>query len=315
MVAAATLAVTLAGIDACAKPKMRSTLNRRPTAAEMAELWVRPANIATRDLFWGAADPKLAPKPGTKFDVVAFDESGMSGGWDVKDPATGIEYSVKVGQEAQVEVVVSRLLWAVGYHQPPTYLLIDYDLSGERAGEMAMTGRFRPKLDELDNVADWSWHENPFVGTREFKGLIVLQVILNNWDIKSSQNKIYEVKRPSGPKRWYVVRDLGAAFGKTAWPVGTKNSPDDYESQQLLKKVINNRHVEFDYDARHQELFEDITVDDVVWICRLMNQITPKQYADAFRAAAYPDAVAERYISKLRSKVQEGLNLAPGASR
>ena len=94
MAAAALLAVTLVGIDACAKPKMRSTLNRRPTAAEMAELWVRPGNIATRDLFWGAADPKLAPKPGTKFDVVAFDESGMSGGWDVKDPATGIEYSV-----------------------------------------------------------------------------------------------------------------------------------------------------------------------------------------------------------------------------
>lgn len=313
-VAAALIALALVGIDACAKPKMRSTLNRRPTAAEMAELWIKPANISSRDLFWGAADPKAAPKPGTKFDIVAFDESGMSGGWDVKDPATGIEYSVKIGQEAQVEVVVSRLLWAVGYHQPPTYLLIDYDLSGERAGEMPMTGRFRPKVDDLDNVADWSWHENPFVGTREFKGLVVLQVILNNWDIKSSQNKIYEVKRSSGPKRWYVVRDLGAAFGKTAWPVGTKNNPDDYESQQLLERIVNRR-VEFDYDARHQELFDDITVDDVVWICQLMNQITPKQYADAFRAAAYPEPVAERFISKLRSKVQEGLNLAPGAPR
>lgn len=296
---------------ACAKPEMRSTLNRRPTAAEMAQLWVKPDNIAARDLFWGVGGEKYAPKPGTKFEVKAFDETGMSGGWDLEDPATKMEYSVKIGVEAQVEILASRLLWAVGYHQPPTYLLIDYDLSGERADEMARTGRFRPKIgDEMDNIGDWSWHENPFVGTREFKGLITLMVMLNNWDIKESQNKIYEIKRPgNGPKQWYVVRDLGAAFGKTAWPVGTKSNPDDFEKQQLLKRVVNNRQVEFDYDARHKELFEGITVDDVIWISELMNQITPKQYADAFRAAAYPEDVKERFISKLRSKVQEGLNL------
>ena len=293
----------------CAAPKMRSTLNRRPTAAEMAQLWVKPANIASRDLFWGAGGEKLAPRPGIEYKVKSFDETGMSGGWDLVDPETGREYSVKIGVESQIEVVASRLLWAVGYHQPPTYILTKYELSGERSGELPMTGRFRPDVEELDNVGDWSWHENPFVGTREFKGLIVLQVIMNNWDIKTQQNKIYEVKRQGQPSRWYVVRDLGAAFGKTAWPTGTKGNPDDYESQQLLKRIINNRQVEFDYDARHKELFEDITVDDVIWICELLNQITPKQYADAFRAGAYPPEVAERFISKLRSKVQEGLNL------
>ena len=304
------VALVLLGLTAvsCGAPKMRSTLNRRPTAAEMAQLWVKPANIASRDLFWGAGGQKFAPPEGVKYKVKAFDETGMSGGWDLEDPS-GREYSVKIGVESQIEVVASRLLWAVGYHQPPTYILTKYELSGERAGELPMTGRFRPKMDDLENVADWSWHENPFVGTREFKGLIVLQVLMNNWDIKTQQNKIYDVKREGGPGRWYVVRDLGAAFGKTAWPVGTKGDPADFEKQQLLKRVVNNRQVEFDYDARHKELFEGITVDDVVWICELMNQITPKQYADAFRAGAYPPEVAERFISKLRSKVQEGLNL------
>lgn len=306
---ALTLAVALA--TACGAPKMRSTLNRRPTAAEMAQLWVKPANIASRDLFWGFGGEKYAPKPGTKFKVKAFKESGTSPGWDVEDPDTGREYDIKAGSEAQVEVVLSRLMWAVGFHQPPIYLLTKYDLSGEKADEMPMTGRFRPKLgDELaDNVDTWSWHENPFVGTREFKGLIVMQLIFNNWDLKTPQNKIYDVKNPgAGPARWYVVRDLGAALGRTAWPVGTKNDPAEFEKQQLIKRVAGRR-VEFDYDARHKELFEDITVDDVVWIAELMNQITPKQYADAFRAAAYPDETATRFIAKLRAKVQEGLNL------
>ena len=304
--------VTALTATACAKPQMKSTLNRRPTAAEMAQLWVKPDDIASRDLFWGVGGEKYAPKAGTTFKITERDLTGASGGWDVEDPATKVEYSVKVGPESQVEVVASRLLWAVGYHQPPTYLLIDYKLDGTGANEMPLTGRFRPKLgQELgDNIGDWSWHENPFVGTREFKGLLTLMVMINNWDIKTPQNKIYEIVKPgNGPKLQYVVRDLGAAFGKTAWPVGTKSDPDDFEQQQLLRKIVNGHKVEFDYDARHKELFEDVTVEDVIWISELMNQITPKQYADAFRAGAYPDATAERFISKLRSKVQEGLNL------
>ena len=304
------LALALAA--ACATPRMRNTLNRKPTAAEMAQLWIKPANIASRDLFWGFGGEKWAPTPGTKFKVKAFKETGTSPGWDVEDPATGREYDVKAGPEAQVELVLSRLIWAVGYHQPPSYLLSKYDLSGEKADEKPLTARFRPKLgDELaDNVDTWSWHENPFVGTRELKGLLVMQLIFNNWDLKTPQNKIYDVVRPgNGPKQWYVVRDLGAALGKTGWPTGTKNDPAEFEQQRLIEQVHANGRIEFDYDARHKELFEDITAQDVIWICELMNQITPKQYQDAFRAALYPENVAERFIAKIRAKVQEGLSL------
>ena len=34
------------------------------------------------------------------------------------------EWSLKLGPEAQSEVVASRLLWAIGFHQPPTYWLM-----------------------------------------------------------------------------------------------------------------------------------------------------------------------------------------------
>lgn len=298
------LIVTL-NAGACAAPRMRSTLDRRPTAAEMAQLWVKPQNIAARDLFWGPGGQALAPAKDVTYKVKAKDTTGASGGWDVEDPK-GREYSVKIGDEAQTEVVASRLHWAVGYHQPATYLLSSYKLDN---GDMPRTGRFRPKEDDLTVREEWSWHENPFVGTREFNGLLVLELLINNWDVKTPQNKLYEVKRSGEPALWYVVRDIGAAFGKTRWPVGTKNNPDHFDSQQLIKRVGADGKVQFDYHARHKELFRDITAEDVAWICELMNQLTPKQYADAFRAAAYDDVTAGRFIAKLRSKVQEGLNL------
>lgn len=302
---------------------MRSTLDRRPTAAELAKLWVRPADISKRDLYWGAGGEKWAPKPGTTFEVESIKATGTSPGMEVEDPATGRDYAVKLGPEAQTETVVSRLLWAVGYHQPPVYLLTDYELTGASPPAAPLkAARFRPKLgDEYIDAGDnWSWHENPFVGTRELKGLLLLQLIVNNWDLKAAQNVIYDVRKPGrGPAEWYVVRDVGAALGRTGWPVGTKNSPDDFESQNLIREIVDGRIV-FDYHGRHAELLESITADDVVWIAELMDHITPKQYADAFRAAAYPEDIADRFITKIRAKVQEGLNLkrttsASGAER
>ena len=41
---------------------------------------------------------------------------------------TACEWSAKIGPEAQTEVVVSRILWGLGYHQPPIYYLPSWTL-------------------------------------------------------------------------------------------------------------------------------------------------------------------------------------------
>ena len=111
------------------------------------------------------------------------------------------------------------------------------------------------------------------------------------------------------------MQDVGASFGKTAWPTGNRNNIDDFETQRLVLGVENGR-VQFDYHARHKELLENITPDDVVWICRLFNRITDAQWADLYRGAAIPAEVGIRYTRKIKSKIQEGLALQPqGATR
>jgi len=46
-------------------------------------------------------------------------------------------------------------------------------------------------------VGDWSWYDNPFMNSREFRGLVVANLILNNWDWKTSNNKIYAIDTSS----------------------------------------------------------------------------------------------------------------------
>ena len=309
----------LAGLTAlnCGGRTVRTT----PSAgavADIAHLWQEPSDLETRDLFSGPADgaPKQAP---AAFVFVKADRTGFSPGYDVRD-GSGMQWSVKLGPEAQTEVVASRILWAIGYHQMPMYYLSQWSMEGGPEGEPG-PGRFRPELPNAKVVGDWAWHENPFVHTQPFKGLIVANLIINNWDWKTSNNKIYDISGPDGTGvRKYVVRDLGASFGKSDAPgiarllgariaQGNRNNLEDFEQQGFITRVTGDD-VEFDYDGIYGSVVDIVTVDDVLWTCRLLARLSDEQWNAAFRAAGYPPDQAARFIAKLKSKVAQGLMLA-----
>ena len=230
-----------------------------------------------------------------------------------------MKWSVKLGPEAQTEVVASRILWAIGFHQVPNYFLTDWTMEGGPGGHPG-PGRFRPELPNAKVVGEWAWSENPFTLTRPLNGLVVANLIINNWDWKTSNNKIYDLTNPDGSgERRYVVRDLGASFGKSDAPVlarvlgdripqGNRNNLEDFEKQGFIKRVTGNR-VEFDYGGIHQTIVDAVTVEDVVWTCRLLARLSDEQWTAAFTAGGYPPDQAARFIAKLKSKIAEGLAL------
>src|SRR2546425_11425990 len=88
-----------------------------PSPAPMAEFWAEPSSVASRNLVHGEGGAALAPDPNARFTFVKKKERGFSPGYTVTDDK-GVTWSAKMGVEAQVEVVVSRLLWAIGFRQP-----------------------------------------------------------------------------------------------------------------------------------------------------------------------------------------------------
>ena len=307
-------------VSACGGRVPATTTVDRPVGAELGELWVEPRDLESRDLFHGAGGPALAPDPSTRFELVTVDDSGFSPGYEIRDPQ-GTAWNVKLGIEAQPEIVASRVLWALGYHQPPTYLLRSWELTGTGGGPQTVA-RFRREPANEKVVSDWSWYENPFAATRPFKGLVVANLLLNNWDLKTSNNKIYDLTDGANERRRvYVVRDLGASLGKTtfpkflAWtplrrmPQGSRNDVGDFEEQGFIRGVEGER-VKFEYNGANARLVNALTVDDVVWTCRLLARVSDDQWNDAFRAAAYPEAERGRFIRKLKAKISEGLRLS-----
>ena len=141
---AVAAAVALAG---CAVP-LAPPPAVPPTPAEMAQFWVEPTDLAQRDLFLGPWGAEHAPDPDAAYQ---FDEKkkqgllgGFSPGYTVDGPG-GIEWSAKQGPEAQAEVTASRLLWALGFHQPPVYFLEKWTLVGGPTPGPQTRARFRPR--------------------------------------------------------------------------------------------------------------------------------------------------------------------------
>jgi hypothetical protein len=312
-------------VPTCAAP-IKPTVP--PQQANMAELWQNPTDIASRDLYGGAWGADRAPDPKVVYHYVKKKQSGTNPGIIVVDPDKR-EWHVKQppkndqGAEGPIEVTLSRILWAVGYHQAPEYFLGQFMLAEDReaqpgeatpATHLEPGGRFRLEDGSIKKLGTWSWQQNPFVNSQPYQGLLVILMIFNSSDIKNDNNTLYEVHKPPAAdnvdvKTWYVVRDLGTSLGETGRLTPKRGDPVLFERVGFVIKVEHG-FVRFDYHGWHQELVKDrITTADVRWACELLSGLSDRQWADAFRAGGYEPALAQRFISRVHQKIKQGLDL------
>jgi hypothetical protein len=296
-------------LTAQTKPAPQRPATSAASEPTLAELWSEPE--PDRDLFYGVGGSRLVPDPKELYEVTEIKIGGFSEGYSLIDSQER-EWSAKFPPEALSEIVVSRLHWALGYHQPPLHLLPEWNAKDATAPNPQLPARFRAKSPDFNGIhagPNWSFKDNPFVGTRQLNGLLVLQAMVQNPDIKPSNNTIYELKTPAeGASRWYVVRDLGYSLGRAAF-----NSPrtdiDAFERAPFIRGVVNGK-VQFHYGGQNKSMLRGtISVDDVRWLCERLGRLTDRQWHDAFRAAGYELSVSDRYIKQFKARIAEGLAL------
>ena len=90
--------------------------------------------------------------------------TGFSMGLTVEGPG-GRKWSAKMPPEAPTEVVASRLLWGLGYHQPPIYYVGQVERGRRARPESAAARRGsasrKPDLHGLDADDIWSYYTQP----------------------------------------------------------------------------------------------------------------------------------------------------------
>jgi len=311
--AIAALSATLFSTS-CAGVGVIPQATATPAIPAGVTLWEEPADLASRDLFYGPWGQEHAPDPNGVYRLVERKHAGINLGLTVRD-ARGREWSVKqpfpggLDPEGPVEVALSRLLTGIGYHQPPVYFLRAFRLQDDFGTRIEPGGRFRLKDKSMKETGNWKWEDNPFIGSRPYQGLIVLLMMFNSTDLKARNNSIYEHRNGDLIEQWYLPRDLGAALGDLNPVAPRKSHPAAFEQTPFILGV-NGGHVQFAYSGWYKNLVRDrISTEDVVWASELLGRLSDQQFADAFRAGGYEPAVADRFIAKLHEKIEQGKTL------
>ena len=289
-------------------PAVRPTV--WPDAPPLTSLWEPPTDLPHADLFGGAWGRENAPDPNALYRIVEEKHHGINPGYTVRDPE-GHKWSVKLApidgepSEAPVEVVLSRVLSAVGYHQPPVYYLASFKVADDWGTRTEGGARFRLHHKKLKDKGEWSWQQNPYVGTQPYQGLLVILLLFNSSDLKNENNTLYQYRTGDFVQSWYVVRDIGTSLGDTGRLAPRRNDPAVFAREPFILGVRDG-FVEFNYRGWHQELVRNrITPADVRWAGRLLSGLSPRQWADAFRAGGYAPAEANQFIRALAARIAQ----------
>jgi hypothetical protein len=288
-------------------------------------LWHQPNDIETCNLFYGSGG--RAGQPRGPFRFIEEDRDGGSPKFVVKD-GRGARWKVKLGDEAKPETAATHLLSAVGYYTDVNYYLPQLRVAGlpklSRGQNYVSTNGIvhGARLERMEKgvkkIDDWNWFDNPFVGAKQFNGLRVMMALMNNWDLKKSNNAIYDLR---GREQQYAVKDLGATFGRTGG-IGSrsKGELEDYLESDFIDEitptsvnlVLRSRPpilyaVAVPYyikRTRMEKVADEIPRAHARWIGRWLGRLSDKQIRDAFLGAGYETQEANAYAREVRERIR-----------
>jgi hypothetical protein len=304
-----------------------TALNGR--GGEQSVLWKAPGATTVNDWIWGPGGEGKAPKP--PFEFLEEDHQGTNPKIRVLD-AKDDRWTVKFGGENHSEVFASRLLYAVGYLTEPTYYVASGTLTDvhdiKRAKPfVARDGSFRFarfKLHHSKKVSrvlglEWSWTDNPFVGSHELNGLKILMMLMSNWDAKDSRDgngsntAVYSKPGPFGDQLYYAFDDWGATLGRWGgFFERDKWNPEGYRQQtKSFVRAAPGGRIEWGYRGkRGQDITSGISVDDVRWLLTYLSPVTDEELRAGLRASGATEVEIKIYARSMRERIAQLQRLA-----
>jgi hypothetical protein len=295
-------------------------------------LWQQPGNITIADWIWGPGGEARAPK--APFEFIEEDFNGTNAKIKVRD-ANGERWTVKFGGEDHGDVFAARLLFAMGYTAPSAYFVRSGVITGAHGLKRAKPfigkhGEFayaRFKLHESKKMArvegaDWSWTNNPFVGSTQLNGLKILMMLTSNWDAKDSRDgkgsntAVYAKSGPNGDQLYYTFDDWGATFGKWGGFFSRdKWNADGFSYQTRAFASSSDGHtIRWGYQGKHsKDITSGIGINDVRWLMTYLSGVTDEELRAGLRASGATPSEIDAYTQSIRQRISELHRLCEGA--
>ncbi|MFN2412851.1 MAG: hypothetical protein ABR535_07360 [Pyrinomonadaceae bacterium] len=278
-------------------------------------MW-QPVDVGRQDTFYGPGGREMQPDlSSVKF--IKEEKGGHNKKFRISD-AAGRVWVAKLGRESQPETAAVRMLHALGYKTEINYLVPTITIPGKGSFRNV---RLEARPENVERLDPWKWKSNPFVGTNELQGLKIMMVYMTNWDLLDLQNQTFLVDTDQGPRKYYVISDLGATFGKLGnnnlplfFRLGRKTGNPSVWNKARFVKEARNGNIVFYFKGKNRGLMKNITIENGRWLYGLLSQLNEAQIRDMFRAANYSPADVDLLTRASQRRIRE-LGDVVGAGR
>ncbi len=168
-----------------------------------------------------------------------------------------------------------------------------------------------PSEDTDFDLGGWSKGGLGRAKLREHRAATILHALFHDSDCKDSNAAVRVRKHAHGYSLYYVLSDLGFAFGG----VFVKDMPNLYEWSLVdwskTRYIRSGDHARLSnlaltYRPYHKiELMRAISFNDARWIVRRLAQLTVDQIEASFLSVKYPKPVAKFFADKVYYRIQE----------
>ena len=286
-------------------------------AAAQARIWEDRGPIGQLDLYWGNASPERVPLG--PFTFLKEDASATNPKAIVRD-ARGVVWGVKWDEEVQSEVAATRLAWAMGLEVEETYYVetgqIVFPASRpafhrigsfvDGAGRFKSPARFERRDPEVVTKGRWAFASNPLARDGGYAVMVLMNVVMANWDAKDDNNKIVSITDATGTRDTYLIGDYGACFGKMGGEFShSKYRLKDYAKNPPVVTAVSGGTVHLGYNGKNAEFHESVPLEGARLFADRASQLSLKQVDDAFRAANANSADREGFARMVYDRFQQ----------
>ena len=224
-----------------------------------------------------SAASRLAPDPTATYKVIEVKRSGFSRGYDRRSGRIGASGARSCRRKRRprsshhgfsgASATISRRSTTSGNGTPRRRR------HRTRSCRRGSAKRSRT-LHGLDDTAPGRTYENPFVGTRELNGLLVLAGDAGQLRSEGRAERALHAEeassrgRPAGTSRAISGSPSAAPACSTRRAATSRSS-----RRRRSSRASPTASVRFDYRGRHGALVDDITPADVRWICETLQRL------------------------------------------
>jgi hypothetical protein len=286
-------------------------------SANPPKIWEDRGPIAQLDLFWGDGRPERVPVG--PFTFLSEDLGGTNPKAQVRD-VNGVLWGVKWDEEVQSEVAASRLAWAMGLRVDETYYV--------ETGTIVFPGGQRPTFQRIGSFidkrgnfkearfkrwvpgqkikGDWPFEENPLKAEGGYSVLVLMNVIMANWDAKDSNNKLLSVPETTGTTDWYMVGDYGACFGKMGGRTShSKYRLRDFVANPPVVSSVRGDRVYLEFKGSNASAHASVPLEGARFFANRVAELTLSQVEDAFRAAHANEQDLHGFAEAVYGRIRE----------